>query len=320
MPTDRRSSQDRCARCGAPRSRRRRTPAPGAAPAERSAPPQQVTSESISQRMARLAEAVGREPKLGRRAPSRSRTCARGWRPSAAAPGIAPDSLPAEAQARLLHLAGRLVREAFVGLKDLERTRSETRNRYRIETAPPEPDDPRPSLAQPDGRGPADRAVPAARGAPPRLGAVAARNRQRSEGCTSRRPHRPRVPPSSSSSTAWIRPSSRRASSAPRAAARPAPRTRRSTGNCSRPSTATSSRCRQTTCHTPSWRPSPRRTARLCGGRRPRLNEAADRPESLALWGGCGTAGAARSRRGHGSGGHPPACNCPPPPGRHCVR
>jgi type VI secretion system protein len=61
--------------------------------------------------------------------------------------GIAPEQLPAEAQGRLLHLAGRLLREALVGFKDLERTRVATRNRYRIETPPREADDPRPSLA-----------------------------------------------------------------------------------------------------------------------------------------------------------------------------
>jgi type VI secretion system protein len=60
--------------------------------------------------------------------------------------GIAPERLPPEAQGRLLHLAGRLFREALVGFKELERTRVETRNRYRIESPPPEQDDPRPSL------------------------------------------------------------------------------------------------------------------------------------------------------------------------------
>jgi predicted component of type VI protein secretion system len=34
-----------------------------------------------------------------------------------------------------------------VGFKELERTRTETRNRYRIELATPDEDDPRPSLA-----------------------------------------------------------------------------------------------------------------------------------------------------------------------------
>ncbi|MGC1730897.1 MAG: type VI secretion system-associated FHA domain protein, partial [Steroidobacteraceae bacterium] len=61
--------------------------------------------------------------------------------------GIDSEQLPPEAQGRLLHLAGRLFREALVGFKDLERTRSNTRNRYRIELPAPESDDPRPSLA-----------------------------------------------------------------------------------------------------------------------------------------------------------------------------
>src|SRR2546430_15080396 len=60
--------------------------------------------------------------------------------------GIDAERLPADAQTRLLHLAGQLFREALVGFKDLERTQSEIRNRFRIEIPPPEPDDPRPSL------------------------------------------------------------------------------------------------------------------------------------------------------------------------------
>ena len=63
--------------------------------------------------------------------------------------GISSEQLPADAQTRLLHLAGRLLREALVGFKDLERARAETRNRYRIELPPPAADDPRPTLASP---------------------------------------------------------------------------------------------------------------------------------------------------------------------------
>ena len=104
----------------------------------------ELSAESISQRMARLAEAVGREPKH----PIALEDMRSGLEAFCRGAGIAPESLPAEAQGRLLHLAGRLFREAFVGFKDLERTRADTRNRYRIETPPPESDDPRPSLAQ----------------------------------------------------------------------------------------------------------------------------------------------------------------------------
>ena len=112
------------------------TPAPPLGP--------EVTPESISQRMARLAEAVGREPKN----PIALEDMRSGLEAFCRGAGIAPESLPAEAQGRLLHLAGRLFREAFVGFKDLERTRADTRNRYRIETPAPDSDDPRPSLPQ----------------------------------------------------------------------------------------------------------------------------------------------------------------------------
>jgi type VI secretion system protein len=103
-------------------------------------------AQSFGRRMARLAEAVGREPKSGGSAIALEdvRT---GLDAFCRGAGIDPERLPAEAQVRLLHLAGRLFREALVGFKDLERSRSETRNRYRIESQPQESDDPRPSLA-----------------------------------------------------------------------------------------------------------------------------------------------------------------------------
>jgi type VI secretion system FHA domain protein len=129
-------------------------PGPAPLPAESNYPaaniepqlPGSVSSESISQRMARLAEAVAREPRIGGSAVALEdmRT---GLEAFCRGAGIAPESLPADAQGRLLHLAGRLFREAFVGLKDLERTRAETRNRYRIGVPTQDADDPRPSLA-----------------------------------------------------------------------------------------------------------------------------------------------------------------------------
>jgi type VI secretion system protein len=101
---------------------------------------------SLAERMARLAEAVGREPKNGAGLMALEDVHT-GLDAFCRGAGIAPERLPAEAQGRLLHLAGRLFREALVGFKDLERTRSDTRNRYRIESPLPEQDDPRPSLA-----------------------------------------------------------------------------------------------------------------------------------------------------------------------------
>jgi type VI secretion system FHA domain protein len=111
-----------------------------------SVPPDGPDAQSFGRRMARLAEAVGREPKNGASATALEdvRT---GLEAFCRGAGIEPERLPAEAQGRLLHLAGRLFREALVGFKDLERSRSETRNRYRIDSPPQEPDDPRPSLA-----------------------------------------------------------------------------------------------------------------------------------------------------------------------------
>ena len=100
---------------------------------------------SLAGRMQRLAEAV-REPKNGSGVMALE-DLHTGLDAFCRGAGISPERLPAEAQTRLLHLAGRLFREALVGFKDLERSRGDTRNRYRIESPPPQPDDPRPSLA-----------------------------------------------------------------------------------------------------------------------------------------------------------------------------
>ena len=96
--------------------------------------------------MARLAEAVAREPKSGNGVMALADVHS-GLDAFCRGAGIDIEKLPADAQTRLLHLAGRLLRETLVGLKDLERTRANTRNRYRIETPAREQDDPRPSLA-----------------------------------------------------------------------------------------------------------------------------------------------------------------------------
>jgi type VI secretion system protein len=96
--------------------------------------------------LARLAEAVSREPKASGGFMSLDDVQS-GLDAFCRGAGIEAERLPAAAQGRLLHLAGRLFREALVGFKELERTRADTRNRYRIESAPVEQDDPRPSLA-----------------------------------------------------------------------------------------------------------------------------------------------------------------------------
>lgn len=116
-----------------------------AAPAE-AAPPPDAEAQAHSARMARLAEAVAREPRNGTGALALTDVHS-GLDAFCRGADIDTERLPADAQTRLLHLAGRLFREALVGLKDLERTRVNTRNRYRIDTPAREKDDPRPSLA-----------------------------------------------------------------------------------------------------------------------------------------------------------------------------
>ena len=113
--------------------------APAAAPADDEA-------AVYGERLARLAEAVAREPRNGNGALALADVHS-GLDAFCRGAGVDGERLPADAQTRLLHLAGRLFREALVGLKDLERTRVNTRNRYRIEMPAREPDDPRPSLA-----------------------------------------------------------------------------------------------------------------------------------------------------------------------------
>lgn len=116
-----------------------------------SPPPKPIpvtTSEeeaAIERRIARLARAAGRDPRNGASAPALFDVHS-GLQAFCRGAGIDAEKLPTDAQTRMLHLAGQLFREALVGLKELERARNDTRNRYRIEMAT-EPDDPRPSLA-----------------------------------------------------------------------------------------------------------------------------------------------------------------------------
>ena len=115
-------------------------------PAAKPAPVADPSDDSLARRIARLAKAAGRDSR-GASAPALYDVQS-GLQAFCRGAGIDQEKLPAEAQTRLLHLTGQLLREALVGLKDLERTRSEIRDRYRIETPPPEPDDPRPSLGR----------------------------------------------------------------------------------------------------------------------------------------------------------------------------
>ena len=106
--------------------------------------PQADEAAPIGASLARLAEAVSQPKSSGSYLSLEDAHT--GFDAFCRGAGIPQGRLPAEAQGRLLHLAGRLFREALVGFKELERIRAETRNRYRIESPPPEQDDPRPSL------------------------------------------------------------------------------------------------------------------------------------------------------------------------------
>jgi type VI secretion system protein len=118
-----------------------------AAPATEAAAAPETEAQVHSERMARLAEVMAaRDPRNGSGAFALADVRS-GLDAFCIGAGVATERLPADAQTRLLHLAGRLFREALVGLKDLERTRSNTRNRYRIEAPAREKDDPRPLLA-----------------------------------------------------------------------------------------------------------------------------------------------------------------------------
>jgi type VI secretion system FHA domain protein len=101
---------------------------------------------AIARRIARLARAAQRNPKNRTSVPALFDVQS-GLAAFCRGAGIDSERLPVDAQTRLMHLAGQLLREALVGLKDLERTRNETRNRFRIEIAV-DADDPRPSLAK----------------------------------------------------------------------------------------------------------------------------------------------------------------------------
>lgn len=108
------------------------SPPPVAAPPLR--PTGEAADETIARRLAHLARAAGRDEAAAAQEGS-------DWQAFCRGAGLKPEQLAAHAQG-LMHLAGRLLRETLVGLKDLERSRGQIRDRFRIESPPPEPDVP----------------------------------------------------------------------------------------------------------------------------------------------------------------------------------
>jgi type VI secretion system protein len=100
---------------------------------------------AIARRIARLAKAAERNLKNRATVPALFDVQS-GLTAFCRGAGIDGERLPADAQTRLMHLAGQLLRESLVGLKDLERERGEMRNRFRIEMQA-DAEDTRPSLA-----------------------------------------------------------------------------------------------------------------------------------------------------------------------------
>ncbi len=99
---------------------------PGAAAADALTPPArsrpEPTDDTVARRMARLGRAAGREADVGgdgTHDPPGVQAFLRGA-------GLKPTQLPGQTPG-LLHLAGQLLREALVGLKDVERAQEQTR-------------------------------------------------------------------------------------------------------------------------------------------------------------------------------------------------
>jgi type VI secretion system protein len=104
--------------------------------------------QAIARRIERLARAAARAQERRTAAnPPVAMDANSGLAAFCKGAGVAADHFAPELQVRLLHLAGQLIRETLVGLKDLERVRSEALRPMQIDT-PADTDDPRPSLAR----------------------------------------------------------------------------------------------------------------------------------------------------------------------------
>jgi type VI secretion system protein len=118
--------------------------------AAREGPPataEQAEEEAVARRIERLARAAAktRESRgAGAPVPLEAQN---GMQAFCRGAGIDAARLPPDAHTQQLHLVGQLLREALVGLKDLERAREESRAHFRIELQR-DPDDPRPSLVR----------------------------------------------------------------------------------------------------------------------------------------------------------------------------
>jgi type VI secretion system FHA domain protein len=108
------------------------------------APELEVDSEAVARRIARLAKAATKQQQALQQAtvptppaPAPSSTPSAmdntpGLQAFCRGAGIGPETLPVEAHSRMLHLAGQLLREALLGLKESTRSQQEQRNQLRV--------------------------------------------------------------------------------------------------------------------------------------------------------------------------------------------
>jgi type VI secretion system protein len=134
-----------------------RPPASRVSPAAREAPPpreasnaatvEQTEEEAIARRIERLARAAAKTRESRGPAAPAPVEAQNGMQAFCRGAGIDAARLPSDAHAQQLHLVGQLLREALVGLKDLERAREESRAHFRIELDS-DPEDLRPALVR----------------------------------------------------------------------------------------------------------------------------------------------------------------------------
>ncbi|MEJ0084754.1 MAG: type VI secretion system-associated FHA domain protein TagH [Pseudomonadota bacterium] len=123
-----------------------------------SSPELDVDSEAVARRISRLAKAATKQQK--EKAMNQSSPPTVPFAPASSSPtqdntaglqafcrgaGIGVETLPVDAYARMLHLAGQLLRESLLGLKESNRTQQDQRSQLRV-TYQKEPDDLKPSL------------------------------------------------------------------------------------------------------------------------------------------------------------------------------
>src|SRR6187455_958038 len=106
------------------------------------APELDVDSEAVARRIARLAKAAAKQQQALQQPPAPA-SAPPAYIPSAVdntpglqafcrGAGIGPETLPVEAHSRMLHLAGQLLRESLLGLKESTRSQQAQRSQLRV--------------------------------------------------------------------------------------------------------------------------------------------------------------------------------------------